>query len=132
MLKKCLPAGMCFPYDFGFIPDTKGKDGDPLDSLVISEFKTFTGCSIECRVIGGMLAEEKSDGKKIRNDRFFLVPEASKEFELHKSIDDLPADWLRELLDFFMLYNRFEKKEFKMLELARPAEAYKIIKKNLK
>lgn len=31
-LKKVLPAGMAFPYDFGFVPSTKGGDGDPLDS----------------------------------------------------------------------------------------------------
>jgi hypothetical protein len=28
-LKKVLPAGMSFPYDFGFIPATIGGDGDP-------------------------------------------------------------------------------------------------------
>ena len=34
-LKKTLPSGMVFPYDFGFIPDTKGQDGDPLDVIGI-------------------------------------------------------------------------------------------------
>ena len=36
-LKKIMPAGMVFPFDFGFIPDTKGEDGDPLDIIIISE-----------------------------------------------------------------------------------------------
>ena len=36
-LKKILPAGMMFPYDFGFIPGTKGMDGDPLDVILISK-----------------------------------------------------------------------------------------------
>jgi len=27
-LKKVLPAGMTFPYDFGFVPSTKADDGD--------------------------------------------------------------------------------------------------------
>jgi len=29
-LKRVLPAGMSFPYDFGFVPSTKADDGDPL------------------------------------------------------------------------------------------------------
>jgi inorganic pyrophosphatase len=30
-LSKIMPAGMEFPYDFGFVPGTRGQDGDPLD-----------------------------------------------------------------------------------------------------
>jgi inorganic pyrophosphatase len=33
-LKKVLPTGAVFPYDFGFIPGTKGEDGDPVDIMV--------------------------------------------------------------------------------------------------
>ena len=36
-LKKVLPAGMAFPYDFGFIPSTKAEDGDPTDVLVLMD-----------------------------------------------------------------------------------------------
>ncbi len=36
-LKKVLPAGMAFPYDFGFIPRTKAEDGDPTDVLVLMQ-----------------------------------------------------------------------------------------------
>lgn len=35
-LKKVLPAGMAFPYDFGFVPTTKADDGDPVDVLVLN------------------------------------------------------------------------------------------------
>jgi inorganic pyrophosphatase len=28
-LRKVLPAGMAFPYDFGFVPSTLAGDGDP-------------------------------------------------------------------------------------------------------
>ena len=37
VLKKVLPVGMTFPYDFGFIPSTEADDGDPLDVLVLME-----------------------------------------------------------------------------------------------
>jgi inorganic pyrophosphatase len=42
-LKKVLPAGMAFPYDFGFLPYTKCGDGDPLDVLVLIDEPAFPG-----------------------------------------------------------------------------------------
>ena len=36
-LKKVLPEGMSFPYDFGFVPSTRAEDGDPLDVLVLMD-----------------------------------------------------------------------------------------------
>jgi len=128
-LKKLLPAGMSFPHDFGFIPGTKGEDGDPLDSLVISEFKTFPGCMVECRLIGAMLAEEIAKGKKRRNDRFFLIPDVSKQFEKVESVTDLPEQFMTELLNFFVMYKDVDEQKFKMLEMVKEKEAMKIIKR---
>lgn len=42
-LKKVLPEGMSFPYDFGFVPSTLADDGDPLDVLVLMDEAAFTG-----------------------------------------------------------------------------------------
>src|ERR1700761_7379432 len=83
-MKKILPSGMVFPYDFGFIPDTKAEDGDPVDVIVISEFNSFPGVIIKCRIIGGMMAEqseEKESKKMIRNDRLIAIPKCSNIFE---------------------------------------------------
>jgi inorganic pyrophosphatase len=57
---KILPEGMVFPYDFGFLPSTKGEDGDPLDVLVLIEEPTFPGCAVECRLVGVIEAERRS------------------------------------------------------------------------
>src|SRR5579864_4504995 len=51
-LTKVLPAGMTFPYDFGFIPSTRAEDGDPTDVLVLMDEPAFPGCLLTCRVIG--------------------------------------------------------------------------------
>ena len=129
VLKKLLPLGMCFPYDFGFLPGTLGEDGDPLDAMVISEFKTFPGCRLSCRLIGGLKAEETEDGKTIRNDRFFFIPETSVVYAHIKSIDDFPPTHTKDLLFFFINYNEPEGKEFNPLKLMSAEKASKLIKK---
>src|SRR5437868_13907131 len=57
-LKKVLPAGMAFPYDFGFVPSTIGGDGDPVDVLVLMDEPAFPGCKLTCRVIGVIQGEQ--------------------------------------------------------------------------
>ena len=64
-LKKVLPSGMTFPYDFGFVPSTKADDGDPVDVLVLMDEPAFPGCLLTCRVIGvieGEQGEKKKEG----------------------------------------------------------------------
>lgn len=51
-LKKVLPSGMAFPYDFGFVPSTRADDGDPVDVLVLMDEPAFSGCVLTCRPIG--------------------------------------------------------------------------------
>jgi inorganic pyrophosphatase len=34
-ISRRLPAGLCFPHDFGFIPQTCAEDGDALDVVVL-------------------------------------------------------------------------------------------------
>src|SRR4030095_15907706 len=57
-LKKVLPAGMAFPYDFGFIPSTIADDGDPVDVLVLTDEPAFPGCLLACRLIGIIEGEQ--------------------------------------------------------------------------
>jgi inorganic pyrophosphatase len=125
-LKKILPSGMVFPYDFGFIPDTKGEDGDPLDVIVISEFNSFPGIMIKCRIIGGIKAEQSEETgkkKKIRNDRYLAIPKCSNIFQKVKTAGDLPDNIFNELEQFFTDYNRIEGKEFKALKKMEAKEA---------
>ena len=61
LLKKVLPAGMAFPYDFGFVPSTRAEDGDPVDVLVLMDEPAFVGCLLQCRIIGVIEGEQ---GKK--------------------------------------------------------------------
>ncbi len=127
-LKKVMPAGMVFPFDFGFIPGTKGEDGDPLDIILISELKSFPGCAMDCRIIGGIVAKQTEKDKTVRNDRFLAIPEASQMFVDVKSIEDLPKEIIQQLESFFVNYNEEAGKKFKPLKNIDAKEAYKLIK----
>jgi inorganic pyrophosphatase len=57
-LKKVLPAGMSFPYDFGFVPRTEAEDGDPLDVLIFMDQPAYPGVLLKCRLIGLRAGEQ--------------------------------------------------------------------------
>ncbi|MFD0792168.1 inorganic diphosphatase [Mucilaginibacter litoreus] len=128
-LKKILPAGMVFPFDFGFIQDTKGGDGDPLDVIAISEITTFPGCCMDCRVIGVIKARQtERNGETMRNDRFLVVPEVSHLYKEITSIEQLPDIIIEELQSFFKNYNEQAGKKFEVIESAGAKDAYNLIK----
>ena len=128
MLKKVMPAGMVFPFDFGFFPGTIGGDGDPVDVLVFAEIETFPGCMMDCRIIGAIVAEQKErDGRKMRNDRYLAVAEVSVLYASIDSIEELPAETLDQLEAFFANYNNQAGKKFKVLERVGSAQALKML-----
>jgi len=130
-LSKVLPSGMEFPCDMGFIPGTKGEDGDPLDALILMDEITYPGCLIECRLLGVIKATQKEKkGKQERNDRFILVPAEMNEYDHLQHIHDLNRNKVQAIIDFFENYNRNAGKDFLALELLDDMEAHKIIRKN--
>jgi inorganic pyrophosphatase len=131
-LKKLLPLGMSFPYDFGMIKNTAGEDGDPLDAMVITECDTFPGVEMNCRLIGVLQADQRSPGKpKLRNDRYFFIPDDSLVFEHISNISDFSKRHNRQLLDFFINYNKVEGKTFTPLKLLNADRAEKLLGKEL-
>lgn len=51
-LSRILPAGASFPMNFGFIPSTRGEDGDAIDVLVIMDQAMPVGSLLEARLVG--------------------------------------------------------------------------------
>jgi inorganic pyrophosphatase len=69
-----LPQGLAYPFDWGFIPSTKGQDGDPIDALVLHDASCPVGCLIRCWPLAVLRITQREAGKKARNDRFLLRP----------------------------------------------------------
>ena len=128
-LKKVLPAGMVFPYDFGFLPQTIAPDGDPIDVLLLMDEPAFPGCAVMARLIGVIEGEQLDGKKKIRNDRLLAVAEVNHMYANIRKLKDLPAKWLDEVQDFFVNYHRLEGKEYKLLGYKEIAAAEKLIQK---
>lgn len=85
-LKKVLPAGMAFPYDFGFVPCTEAEDGDPIDVLVLMDEPACADCSLWCRPIGVIEGEQTDGKKKVRNDRVVAIKKDAYSWEGVKTI----------------------------------------------
>jgi inorganic pyrophosphatase len=131
-LKKVLPEGMSFPYDFGFVPSTLAEDGDPLDVLVLMDEPGCTGCLVDCRVIGAIRGEQEEDGKRIRNDRIVAVALPSHTHSNLKDLKDLNADLVREIDKFFVNYHQHYGEKFKVIGHSGCKEAMQMVKKAVK
>jgi len=109
-LKKVLAPGLVFPFDFGFIPGTKGEDGDPLDILVLSEFQGFPGCVMDVRIVGCLPATQSKGNKPYRNDRYIGILEQSTAYDRITSIEELPTSLIDSIKLFFTTYLQAEGK----------------------
>jgi inorganic pyrophosphatase len=128
-LKKVLPAGMVFPYDFGFLPQTIAPDGDPIDVLLLMDEPAYPGCAVRARLIGIIEGEQVDGNKRTRNDRVVAIAEANHMYANIRKLKDLPDQFLRELQDFFVNYHRLEGKQYKLLGCKGTAAAMRLIKK---
>jgi inorganic pyrophosphatase len=129
-LSTVLAEGMVFPYDFGFVPQTKAEDGDPLDVLLLMDEPAFTGCIVESRIVGVIEAEQTEDGKTIRNDRVLAVALGSHIHADIKEPKDLNSKMIDELESFFSAYNKARGKKFKILGCKGEKAAMKLVKKS--
>jgi inorganic pyrophosphatase len=127
-LKKVLPAGMVFPYDFGFLPRTLADDGDPIDVLLLMDEPAFPGVLVSARLIGVIEGEQVDGKKRIRNDRLVAIAEANHMYANIKKLADLPRHFVKEIEDFFVNYHRLEGKEYKLLGCRDAGEAFRLIK----
>lgn len=128
-LRKVLPAGMSFPYDFGFVPSTQGGDGDPLDALVLMDEPAFAGCKLTCRVIGVIEGEQGNKKELERNDRVVAVQHDNHSYAHIRHVDDLGKRFERELEEFFVNYHRLSGQHYRILSLKGPGAARRCIQK---
>jgi inorganic pyrophosphatase len=131
-LKTVLPLGDHFPFDFGFVPGTRGDDGDPIDVLVLMDEPAFSGCLISGRLIGAIEAKQTEDGETIRNDRLVAVAANSRNHQSLHSLKELESSILDEIEHFFKSYDEMEGKKFRPLGRYGPRRAQKLIESGIR
>jgi len=123
-------TSMAFPGNYGFIPQTHGEDGDPLDVLLISTYPVSSGVVVPSRVVG-MLEMEDEEGI---DTKIIAVPTKKVDpFYQHvENIDDLDETLKKKIQHYFNRYKELEPgKWVKTKNFLSKEEAFKAIKKAL-
>jgi len=103
-LDRTLFTATRYPTDYGFIEDTLGQDGDPLDALVLVEEPTFPGCLIGSRAI----AMFKMTDEKGPDDKVICVPAGDPRYDHLQDLGDIPEFQRSMIQHFFEVYKALE------------------------
>ena len=103
-LDRMLFTATRYPADYGFIDNTLGEDGDPLDALVLLEEPTFPGCLVRCRAIGMFKMRDEAGG----DDKVLCLPSNDPRLESMQDLDDVSPFYRLEIQHFFETYKDLE------------------------
>lgn len=102
-----MSTAMHYPCNYGYVPRTLSKDGDPVDVLVLSPVPLISGAVIQCRPVGVLLmADESGDDAKI-----LAVPidKLSKTYRKVSTYRDLSEELLNQISHFFEHYKDLDE-----------------------
>jgi inorganic pyrophosphatase len=106
-LDRFLFSSVVYPTDYGFVIDTLGEDGDPLDAMVCVSEPTFAGCMIAVKPIAVL---RMSDDKG-QDDKILCVPYEDPNWSSLDELEDLPGQLRVEIEHFFRIYKQPEGKD---------------------
>jgi inorganic pyrophosphatase len=127
-----LPLGAVFPFDFGYIPSTKGGDGDALDILILMDDPAFVGCLVPAKLIGVLEANQTEGEVTTRNDRLIAVAADSRNHSHIRFLGDLNSNLVHEIERFFISYNDTKGKKFEILGRFGPDRAVALIESGVR
>ncbi len=132
LLKMTLAEGLAWPYDYGFIPQTLGDDGDPVDVLVLNDAPTFSGCLLQVRMLGAILLKKNG----VENNRLVACPKRHKGVTLRTDafdkLSDVPKDMMSGIERFLVDYSEEEGNKITFEGTASRSDAFDLIRKGEK
>ena len=127
-LDRYLFTPMAYPADYGFIEDTLGNDGDPLDAMVLLPQPVFPGVLVEARPVAMFQMVDEAGG----DDKVLCVPAGDPRWDHIQDLHDVPQMELDGIKHFFMHYKDLEPNKFvKAAEWVGRAEAEAEIQRSL-
>ncbi|MFI6870661.1 inorganic diphosphatase [Nocardia sp. NPDC050406] len=103
-LDRYLYTPMMYPADYGFIENTLGSDGDPLDCMVLLPEPVFPGVLVEARPVGVLLMSDEAGG----DEKVVAVPAGDKRWDHIQDVEDIPEFQRKEIAHFFERYKDLE------------------------
>ena len=121
---------MRYPFNYGFVPQTKAGDGDPVDVLVLCSYDIQAGALIPCRPVGVL---EMEDEGGIDHKILATPTEKIDPFLSHiQDIGDVNENVLSSAKHFFEHYKDLEKDKWvKIKDFQNKEQALKIIQDSI-
>jgi len=126
-LDRVLYSSMHYPGDYGFIPRTLYRDGDPTDVVVLVKEQTFPGCLIDARPLGVLKMSDRGDP----DDKILAVPLNDPYYHEMFDIADIPQHLLKEIEHFFERYKDLEGKRVQILGWEKSEVAMALIRESI-
>jgi inorganic pyrophosphatase len=106
VVDRFLYTPMRYPGNYGFVPHTLSRDGDPIDVLVCNTRAIVPGAIVNCRPVGVLEMEDDGGG----DEKIIAVPSAklTKRYDAIKSYTDLPQIFIEQIQHFFAHYKDLE------------------------
>jgi inorganic pyrophosphatase len=126
VVDRFLHTPMRYPGNYGFVPHTLSKDGDPIDVLVANTRPIVPGAVINVRPIGVLRMEDESGG----DEKIIAVPvsRVTKRYAHIANYTDLPEITLQQIQHFFEHYKDLESgKWVKVIKWGDATEAKTMI-----
>jgi inorganic pyrophosphatase len=131
-ISRPLPLGVMFPFDWGFIPSSKGPDGDPVDAMLLWDVASYPGIVVRCRALGVLQVEQNrrnhDRSERIRNDRIMAVPVEARREQSLDSVDALTSRVREELEQFAIAATALEGKDVRILGWGGASAALTLIR----
>lgn len=114
-----------YPANYGFIPRTYADDRDPLDVLVLGTATAYPLSLMRCYPIGAIKMVDNNE----LDEKIIAIPFGDPNYNMYKSVDELPKHVFDEMAHFFSVYKELEHKKTTVQEVVGREEAIAMIEK---